>query len=71
MIHGVHVLKDNFRIHYGTLYNLISIKLDKFQKSKFSLAETRIFLDFNAILVNMALVDENFEKELAKEREKV
>ncbi len=30
---------------------------------KFSLAETRVFLDFNAVIVNLALVDENFADE--------
>ena len=27
--------------------------------AKFSLAETRVFLDFNAVIVNMALLDES------------
>lgn len=31
--------------------------------TKFSLAETRVFLDFNAVIVNMALFDENFADE--------
>ncbi len=30
---------------------------------KFSLAETRVFLDFNAVIVNMALIDENMANE--------
>ncbi len=31
--------------------------------TKFSLAETRVFLDFNAVIVNLALIDENFADE--------
>ena len=31
--------------------------------TKFSLAETRVFLDFNAVIVNMALLDENSANE--------
>ena len=31
--------------------------------TQFSLAETRIFLDFNAVIVNLALADESFAKE--------
>lgn len=31
--------------------------------TQFSLAETRVFLDFNAVLVNLALADEPFAKE--------
>lgn len=30
---------------------------------KFSLAETRVFLDFNAVIVNMALIDESMANE--------
>ena len=31
--------------------------------TKFSLAETRVFLDFNAVIVNMALLDESSANE--------
>lgn len=38
-------------------------KIFKELMAKFSLAETRVFLDFNAVIVNLALINENFANE--------
>ena len=48
-----------------TLYTLTPKGKEIFKElmSKFSLAETRVFLDFNAVIVNMSLIDENFANE--------
>ncbi len=48
-----------------TMYTLTQKGIETFKElmAKFSLAETRIFLDFNAVIVNMALVDESFANE--------
>lgn len=48
-----------------TLYTITSEGKEVFKElmTKFSLAETRVFLDFNAVIVNMALLDESFADE--------
>lgn len=48
-----------------TLYTITPAGREAFKElmTKFSLAETRVFLDFNAVIVNMALTDENFADE--------
>lgn len=48
-----------------TLYTITSTGKEIFKElmTKFSLAETRVFLDFNAVIVNMALIDQDFANE--------
>ncbi len=48
-----------------TLYTITPEGKETFRKwmIQFSLAETRVFLDFNAVVVNMALVEEDLAKE--------
>lgn len=48
-----------------TLYTITPEGKETFRKwmIQFSLAETRVFLDFNAVIVNLALTDENFADE--------
>ncbi len=48
-----------------TLYTITPKGEEIFKElmTKFSLAETRVFLDFNAVIVNLALIDENFADE--------
>ncbi len=48
-----------------TLYTITSKGKEVFKElmTKFSLAETRVFLNLNAVIVNLALVDENFADE--------
>lgn len=48
-----------------TLYTITPKGTEVFHElmAKFSAAETRVFLDFNAVIVNMALVDEAFADE--------
>ncbi len=45
-----------------TLYTITPAGKEIFKEwmAKFSLAETRVFLDFNAVIVNLALLDESF-----------
>ncbi len=47
------------------LYTITSKGKEVFHElmTRFSVAETRVFLDFNAVIVNMALVDESFADE--------
>lgn len=44
-----------------TIYSLTPVGKKTFKElmTKFSLAETRVFLDFNAVIVNLALLDDN------------
>lgn len=48
-----------------TLYTITPRGKDTVKElmTQFSLAETRVFLDFNAVIVNLALADESFAKE--------
>ncbi len=48
-----------------TMYKITQKGIETFKElmTKFSLAETRVFLDFNAVIVNMSLVDESFANE--------
>lgn len=48
-----------------TIYTITSTGKKAFQEgmNKFSLAETRVFLDFNAVIVNLALLDDTFANE--------
>ncbi len=48
-----------------TLYTITPEGKETFKEwmTKFSLAETRVFLDFNAVVVNLALIDECLAKE--------
>ena len=52
--------KKNGNMPEKTVYTLTSNGKTKFRElmSKFSLGETRIFLDFNAVIVNMSLLDD-------------
>ena len=48
-----------------TIYTITPKGMEIFKElmAKFSIAETRVFLDFNAVIVNLALLDENFANE--------
>ena len=48
-----------------TMYTITPKGIEIFKElmAKFSLAETRVFLDFNAVIVNLALLDENSANE--------
>lgn len=48
-----------------TIYTITPKGKEAFKElmTKFSLAETRVFLDFNAVIVNMALINESFANE--------
>ena len=48
-----------------TLYTITPTGKEMFKElmTKFSLAETRVFLDFNAVIVNLALIEEDIANE--------
>ena len=48
-----------------TLYTITPTGKEMFKElmTKFSLAETRVFLDFNAVILNLALIEEDFANE--------
>lgn len=48
-----------------TLYTITPEGKKVFEEwmEKFSLSETRVFLDFNAVVINLALIDQQFAKE--------
>ncbi len=55
----------NGRMPEKTMYTITQEGKEAFKEwmIKFSLAETRVFLDFNAVIVNMALIDDNLADE--------
>ena len=57
--------KKNGNMPEKTVYTLTSNGKTKFRElmSEFSAGETRIFLDFNAVIVNMSLLDDTDFKE--------
>ena len=57
--------KKNGNMPEKTIYTITPLGEKTFQElmRKFSLAETRVFLDFNAVIVNLALLDDNSANE--------
>lgn len=54
-------IKKNGKMPEKTIYTITQAGKDVFMElmTKFSLSETRIFLDFNAVIVNLSLLDNN------------